>query len=455
MVLTYTVSATDDDGTPLSDTETVTVTITGTNDDPVVSIGGGDSAAETLTETNTTLTSFGTLTATDLDLTDSVTSSVDSVIAGGDVTGLQSNNAALLAMLTSTTNVIDGTESSDTLTWNFNSAAEAFDYLGTGQSLTLTYAVTVTDSQGATDTQNVVITINGSNDRPNSVDDSATAVESGGIANATAGSDGTGNVLANDTDVDEGDTQTVSGVVAGSAASASGSVGAGVVGNFGTITIDASGNYTYVIDESNAAVQALRTSSDTLTDVFTYTMQDAAGLDSTAEVTITIQGANDNPHDLSTTGLTVAENSPNSTFVGSVTSSDVDAADTATYSLTDDAGGRFAIDASGNVTVADSSLLDFENATSHTITVRVTDTAGATYDENFIVNLTDVDEFRTSPPRSTSTGQRTKSPRTPRWEPWWAFTPMRVMPTAATTRSPTRLSITTADDSPSIPTPGW
>ncbi len=34
LILTYTVSATDDDGSPLSDTETVTVTITGTGDAP-------------------------------------------------------------------------------------------------------------------------------------------------------------------------------------------------------------------------------------------------------------------------------------------------------------------------------------------------------------------------------------------------------------------------------------
>ena len=37
-----------------------------------------------------------------------------------------------------------------------------------------------------------------------------------------------------------------------------------------------------------------------------------------------------------------------------------------TYSLTDDAGGRFAIDATtGVVTVANGTLLDFETATSH------------------------------------------------------------------------------------------
>ncbi|MFO0180472.1 MAG: cadherin domain-containing protein, partial [bacterium] len=150
---------------------------------------------------------------------------------------------------------------------------------------------------------------------------------------------------------------------------------------------------TYTVDNSNAAVQALRTSGNTLTDTFTYTMRDAAGLTSTTQVTITIQGANDAPHDL-LGALSIAENAANGSAVGTLTRSDVDSGDTATYSLVDDAGGRFAINSStGVVSVANGSLLDREAAANHNITVRVTDTAGATYDEVMTVTLTDVDEF--------------------------------------------------------------
>ena len=47
-----------------------------------------------------------------------------------------------------------------------------------------------------------------------------------------------------------------------------------------------------------------------------------------------------------------------------------------TYSLTDNAGGRFAINSSnGVVTVANGALLDYETAHSHNITVQAT--AGA------------------------------------------------------------------------------
>ncbi|MFM7738994.1 MAG: cadherin repeat domain-containing protein, partial [Planctomycetota bacterium] len=123
---------------------------------------------------------------------------------------------------------------------------------------------------------------------------------------------------------------------------------------------------------------------------------------STTQITVTIQGANDAPHDLAGT-LTIAENAANGSTAGTITRSDVDAGDGATYSLVDNAGGRFAINSStGVVTVANSTLLDYEAATSHNITVRVTDTAGATFDKVMTVTLTDVDEFDVGPVSDTN-----------------------------------------------------
>jgi VCBS repeat-containing protein len=101
----------------------------------------------------------------------------------------------------------------------------------------------------------------------------------------------------------------VDGVVAGVSANASGSVGANVSGAFGSINIAADGTFTYTVDNNNAAVQALRTASDTLTDVFTYTMMDTGGLTSTTQITITIQGTNDEQVFVPGFGQTFAENS--------------------------------------------------------------------------------------------------------------------------------------------------
>ncbi|MDB4368335.1 cadherin repeat domain-containing protein, partial [Mariniblastus sp.] len=70
---------------------------------------------------------------------------------------------------------------------------------------------------------------------------------------------------------------------------------------------------------------------------------------------------------------------------------DPDSSDTVTYELTDNAGGLFAIDAnSGVVTVA--GTLDFETATSHTITAKATSTDGSMISNDFIINVLNVDD---------------------------------------------------------------
>jgi hypothetical protein len=90
----------------------------------------------------------------------------------------------------------------------------------------------------------------------------------------------------------------------------------------------------------------------------------------------------------------VAEGAANGTAVG-VTGSATDPNGPAvTYSLTDNAGGRFAINATtGVVTVANAALLDYETATSHVITVEASDGAGGTATANFTIEVTNVLEF--------------------------------------------------------------
>jgi hypothetical protein len=69
-----------------------------------------------------------------------------------------------------------------------------------------------------------------------------------------------------------------------------------------------------------------------------------------------------------------------------------------TYSLTDDAGGRFTINSTtGVVTVADGTLLNREAAASHDITVRATSADGSTADTVMTININDVDEFDVGP----------------------------------------------------------
>jgi VCBS repeat-containing protein len=80
-----------------------------------------------------------------------------------------------------------------------------------------------------------------------------------------------------------------------------GTVGAALAGQFGSLTLNANGGYTYAVDNANATVQALK-ASGTLTESFNYTVTDGS-LTDTATLTITINGANDAP--VNTLGATV------------------------------------------------------------------------------------------------------------------------------------------------------
>ena len=73
--------------------------------------------------------------------------------------------------------------------------------LNVGGTPTDSFNYTVSDGS-LDDTAVLTITINGANDAPVGVDDAGSATEAGGTNNGSVGSDATGNVLGNDTDVD-------------------------------------------------------------------------------------------------------------------------------------------------------------------------------------------------------------------------------------------------------------
>ena len=114
--------------------------------------------------------------------------------------------------------------------------------------------------------------------------DNATAVEAGGAysatGGATAGTNPSGNVLSNDA----GNTPAVTGIQKFSdanatavSASTTSSTGTSIAGQYGTLKIGADGSYVYTVDNTNATVQALRTTANTVNEVFTYTANDGTG----------------------------------------------------------------------------------------------------------------------------------------------------------------------------------
>ena len=97
----------------------------------------------------------------------------------------------------------------------------------------------------------------------------------------------------------------------------------------------------------------------------------------------------------------VNENAANGTAVATVVGIDPDAGDLLTFSLTDTAGGRFAISNSGAVSVANGILLNFETTTSHSIMVRITDSHGEFIDRSFAIAVSNVNEANTVAASST------------------------------------------------------
>ncbi|MGM4961962.1 T1SS-143 repeat domain-containing protein [Tardiphaga sp. 1201_B9_N1_1] len=145
----------------------ITVTLVGSNDKPVISIDGGDSDHVFLTETNAGLIANGTLSVTDVDLSDTVTANVLSVTASGS--GIESHftNAQLLAFMTvATGDVTPAGSAAGDLAWTFNSQGQAFDFLPNGWESVLSYTIQVSDGHGGMDTHVVEIKIHGTNDAP-------------------------------------------------------------------------------------------------------------------------------------------------------------------------------------------------------------------------------------------------------------------------------------------------
>jgi VCBS repeat-containing protein len=141
-------------------------TLAAVNDLPDIRLVSSDSATASLTETNAGLTASGTLSVTDADSSDAISSTASSVVASGTTTGLGLSNAQLLSMMSVSPASGLAADAGDehNLSWSFDSAAQAFDYLLPGQTLTLSYTIASSDGHSGTDTQQISITISGTAD---------------------------------------------------------------------------------------------------------------------------------------------------------------------------------------------------------------------------------------------------------------------------------------------------
>jgi VCBS repeat-containing protein len=169
---TFTVRIADNDGGFVD--QAITVTVTGTNDAPTISVASGDSAAGEFSEiagrTGSTHQHVldGTLTFTDVDVADNGhVAETTSVTASGASAGLNLSEDDLSELFSAT--VTTGTGSDGTvgqIGWSFAAEDAVFDYLKAGETLILTYTVSVSDEHGGSSSQDVVITVHGADEGP-------------------------------------------------------------------------------------------------------------------------------------------------------------------------------------------------------------------------------------------------------------------------------------------------
>ncbi|MGY4166307.1 VCBS domain-containing protein [Bradyrhizobium sp. USDA 4529] len=387
LTLTYTVEVNDHHGGVIS--QPVTITITGSNDAPIVT--SAPQAAIIPEQPDTTGSSTldsasGTVTFTDVDLSDTHTMTITGLAESGATTGLP-DEATILNWLSLGT-LTDATGgSTGSSTWTFSAADQNFDYLALGETLTLTYTIQIDDHHGGVVNEPVTITINGANDAPTLADVNA------GTLTDTADNDTFGTLTGtlHGNDVDHGETATLTYAALNSDHTAV----TQIAGLYGSLTVNPDGTYSYVPDA--AAINAL--GRGTYADTFDVETIDAHGAVGTAKLTIDVIGANDAPV-IHTDNVSITEHPNGTETISGLTVTDADATADETFNMaaatTPGAGSSVAPSSqegllSGINTALGSSGLVYNPGqtapATDTIALSVTDGHGATDTVNLIFNV--------------------------------------------------------------------
>ncbi|WP_065204679.1 VCBS domain-containing protein [Shewanella woodyi] len=311
ITLSFNVTVTDNNGA--YDTETVNIAIYGTNDDPVLIVTPLGSVTEDAS--NPMLNDSGTLSYTDGNATDTHTVIE---IYNSDINW---NGGALESQLSTAeiASLIDGFNVNNS-GWTYSIPNALVQFLALGETITLSFNITVTDNRGGSDTELVTITINGTNDNPVlTTDTTGSVTEDLNVINLLLSDSGN----LSFTDVDVTDTHTVSQTLTGPVLWSDGSLSQAQIDAFvAGFSVDNSG-WGYNIDNSLVQFLAL---GETIALSFDVTVTDNDGGSDTQTVSLTINGTNDEPVltvDISGS-VTEDDSSPNLTDSGTLSFTDVD-----------------------------------------------------------------------------------------------------------------------------------
>ena len=181
LTVSYAITVQDDSGAAndTSTTRDIVVTITGTNDRPVITSSDAQ-LSNTITETAGQTGDANPLDAhvvggvvnyTDVDLTDvDHINHTDATAVWTDRNG--NTHSVTDPAIVAAGDLVFGTvdQNANTASWTYTVADNALDFLAAGETLVVTYAVTVQDDSGAANdtstTRDIVVTITGTNDAP-------------------------------------------------------------------------------------------------------------------------------------------------------------------------------------------------------------------------------------------------------------------------------------------------
>ncbi|KPH00001.1 retention module-containing protein [Pseudomonas sp. RIT-PI-r] len=407
---TFAYTITDSDG----DTSTANLVLQiHNNDDPVIinglDVNGGEltvyekNLSDGTAPDTPALTQSGTFTVTALDGLQTLTVGGINVVSGGVAAGFPQS---VVTPLGSTLTITGYNPATGVVSYSYTLVDnETHPNANGANSITENFNVVATDTDGST--ANGQINVNIVDDLPSAHPDAASVAEGGTVS---------GNVLNNDIGGADGPAVTgaVVGVRAGSdtSTSAIGGLNSNINGTYGYLTLDANGNAVY---HSNPNV----VNGPGAVDVFTYTVRDADGDESTT--TITIDVANSKLCATSDTDVTVFEKAldltkdgadlapgtvtgsdPTSTgetasgtLVGSVTG----AVGAISYALVGSASGNYGqivLNPNGTYTYTLTSPAsttphadDGANSLTETFTYQATDSLGNIVTSTIVVNIVD------------------------------------------------------------------
>ncbi len=260
-------------------TTTITFTITGENDGPTAE--DFDDATTEDDVLNGNLLSDGN--AQDVDQNDVLTITSFSAIGPGNI---DLNGASVRVILESGARLTVNPDGDYTFEPN-----DAFESLSPGETFTEAFSFTIVDGNGGETTQTATITVNGVNDAPVAMDDTATTDQNTDTLIT--------NILGNDSDVDNNFALTSVGQPAN-----------------GGLVLAGSG----VLFDPNGDFDFLALGQQTTT-AFTYSITDDFGATDTASVVVTVTGLNDDPV---TTPLAATANEDQAAFTFDLLTNQID-----------------------------------------------------------------------------------------------------------------------------------